>query len=148
MSNSDEKSTSHQMELKFDTSELSSLQNEIKRVASRAISESSKSRWHIAAEISEMMGMEVTKSMLDCWTAESKEGHRFPLFVLPAFCITTENYDLIRLICKACQGLFLGKDTAILAEIARMDKQIKKLQEKREQLLKLSNMLDKKDGEE
>ena len=44
------------------------------------------SRVQVAGEMSHLIGdVEVTRFMLDTWTAESKEGHRFPAEYLPGF---------------------------------------------------------------
>ena len=37
------------------------------------------SRHQIAARMSELLGHDVTKHQLDSWTAESRDGWRFPL---------------------------------------------------------------------
>jgi hypothetical protein len=36
------------------------------------------SRYQVAAKMSELLDVDITKTMLDSWTAESKEQHRFP----------------------------------------------------------------------
>ena len=55
---------------------------DIDRFFRESISESLKncplSRYQVAARMSELTGQEISKAMLDSWTAESKEGHRFP----------------------------------------------------------------------
>ena len=47
-----------------------------------AISEALKrcplSRYQVVARMSELTDTDITKTMLDSWTAESKEQHRFP----------------------------------------------------------------------
>jgi len=53
---------------------------DIDRTFREAISEALKrcprSRWEVAGRMSELTGQEITKSMLDSWTAESKEQHQ------------------------------------------------------------------------
>ena len=44
------------------------------------------SRYEIAGRMGRALSTEVTKFQLDAWTAESKEGHRFPLAYTPAWC--------------------------------------------------------------
>ena len=39
--------------------------------------------------MSDLVGREVSKTMLDAYTSESKEGHRLPAELLPAFCEAT-----------------------------------------------------------
>ncbi|MFH2012574.1 MAG: hypothetical protein ABIJ37_07750 [Pseudomonadota bacterium] len=85
------------------------------------------SRYHVAGRMSELTGTEITKSMLDSWTAESKELHRFPAIFLPAFCIAVGNSGLINFIGKKA-GVFVlpGK------EVLRAD--IQKLLEQRDEI--------------
>ena len=127
---------SDQLELKFDKPNFVKLNQEIKYITSKAIAGCEKSRWQIAEELSEMVGREITVTMLNHWTAESKAGHRMPAEIIPAFCITTNNYDLIRLLSQACRGKFLESQEAILAEVAQLDKQIKKKESKKQELMR------------
>lgn len=50
------------------------------------------SRHQIAARMSELLGHEVTKHQLDSWTAESRDGWRFPLEYLPALEVALETH--------------------------------------------------------
>lgn len=43
------------------------------------------SRFVVAAKMAELTGHDISKNQLDSWTAESREGWRFPLEYLPAF---------------------------------------------------------------
>jgi hypothetical protein len=54
------------------------------------------SRWEIAGRMGRALGAEVTKWQLDAWTAESKEGHRFPAAYLGAWCWATGSDRLLR----------------------------------------------------
>ena len=126
-----------QMELKFDKPNFVKLNQEIKYITSKAIAECEKSRLQIAEELSEMVGREISITMLNHWTAESKAGHRIPSDIIPAFCITVKNFDLIRLLSHACRGKFLESQEAILAEVAQLEKQIKNKESKKQELMRL-----------
>jgi hypothetical protein len=60
-----------------------------------SIKECSKSRAAIAEEMSYLLGERVTEQMLNCYTAESKQQHRFPLLFVPAFCVVTGSPELL-----------------------------------------------------
>ena len=99
------------------------------------------SRWEVAGKMSHLLGIEITKYMIDAWTAESKDGHRFPAEYLPAFCeVTGDRLPLSMLAKKA--GLFaLPGPDAMRAEIQKLDEQTKHLQrEKQKRLLFLKEM--------
>lgn len=53
------------------------------------------SRHEIAAKMSELLGHDISKHQLDSWTAESREGWRFPLEYLPALEVALETHDLL-----------------------------------------------------
>jgi hypothetical protein len=85
--------------------------------------------------MSELLATEITKHMLDSWTAESREGWRFPLSYAPAFEAATGTYALIDLLARkrGCSVLH-GKD-ALLAELGRLD-QLEQETRKKRRILK------------
>lgn len=76
------------------------------------------SRYEVAARMSELTGHEITKSMLDNFSAESHEKHRFLCQFLPAFIIGTGGQrrgsaiPQIRAIRPSRSRGFTGRDTA------------------------------------
>lgn len=80
------------------------------------------SRHQIAARMSELTGQEITKHQLDSWTAESREGWRFPLEYLPALEVALETHDITAWLAslRGCKVL-VGKE-AIDAEIGKMER--------------------------
>ena len=50
----------------------------MKEAIAEAIKGSGLKRYAIAGQMSEMLGTEITESMLNAYTAESKEGYRMP----------------------------------------------------------------------
>ena len=67
----------------------------LRQLASEAIANCTLSREQIAEHMSYVLGLQVTVIMLNCWTAESKDRHRFPLAFLPAFCHATGDQRLL-----------------------------------------------------
>jgi hypothetical protein len=98
------------------------------------------SRYEVAARMSELVGQEITKSMLDNYTAEAHEKHRFPCQFLPAFVIATGGQRRAFEVLSRKAGLFaLPGPEALRAEIQRLDEQGKKIKaekHKREIFLK------------
>jgi len=82
-------------------------------------------RYQVAARMSELVGQDITKTMLDSWTAESKEQHRFPAIFLPAFCEATgQTYPLAMLGQSARVFVMQGPD-ALRADIRRDEETIR-----------------------
>jgi len=61
----------------------------LRRLLTAAIKRSGKKRPQIAEEMTPLVGVRVTESMLNDFTATSKRGVRFPAAWLSAFCIVT-----------------------------------------------------------
>ncbi|HDH51260.1 MAG TPA: hypothetical protein ENG95_07390 [Nitrospirae bacterium] len=84
------------------------------------------SRYDVAARMSELTGDDITKSMLDNWSAEAHKKHRFPCQFLPAFRISTGGRQTFDVLSRR-SGLFAlpGKE-AIRVEIQKIDEAQKK----------------------
>jgi len=118
---------------------------DIDRQFRAAISEALKhcplSRWQVAARMSELTGGEITKVMLDSWTAESKELHRFPAIFLPAFCEAAGRSEPLKMMGRLVGVFILPGPEALRAEIQRIEEDINKKQtEKRKRLVFLKEM--------
>lgn len=115
-----------------------------RRILSDCISKSKLSRYQICAKISELLGVDVTVTMLNSWTAGSHEQHRFPAEYLPAFCEAVGCYDSIAFLAQKI-GLFLMPGSeALRSEIQKFEEQIKKLQEEKEKRIYFLNEAEKK----
>ena len=99
------------------------------------------SRYQVAARMSELCDTDITKTMLDSWTAESKEMHRFPAIFLPAFCEAVGQSDPLKLIGDPVGVFILPGPEALRAEIQRLEEEIgKKQAEKKKRLVFLKEM--------
>ncbi|WP_024296655.1 hypothetical protein [Methylomicrobium lacus] len=68
---------------------------QFRHLLSEQVKASPLSRHQIAARMSELVGHEITKHQLDSWTAESREGWRFPLEYLPALEVALDTHELL-----------------------------------------------------
>jgi len=109
---------------------------QLREAISEAIRRCQSSRFQIAARMSELLGLEISKSMIDSWTAESREGvNRFPACYLPAFCDAVGSLEPLRIMVDLLGAYVIEGEEAILTEIGRIDDQKKKLSD-REKALK------------
>jgi hypothetical protein len=119
-------------------SEKSSVDATLRSIISDSLKHSPLSRWEVAGKMSEILGTEITKSQIDSWSAESKDGHRFPLIYIDAFCRASGDKSLIHYICRLCGGYFIeGQDTLKL-ELGR-------IQEKREEIQQVEEELQRRE---
>lgn len=81
-----------------------------------------RNRFEVAAHMSELTGHEITKHQLDSWTAESREGWRFPLEYLPAFEVAVGTHQITTWMAdlRGCKVL-VGKE-ALDAEIGKLER--------------------------
>jgi len=103
------------------------LQQRLREELKRAIRESDLSRWEIAGQMSDLIDSEISKYMIDAWTAESKEGHRFPAEYLPAFCRVTGSRGPLAMLAEAAGLYALPGPEALRAEIQKLDEEQKRL---------------------
>lgn len=97
---------------------------------SEGLRQSGLSRFEAAARMSELVGVEITKSQLDSWTAESKEYHRFPAEYLPAFCQVTGHKEPLKVMARMIQCYLLESEDALMAELGKIDQAKKDLTKK------------------
>lgn len=124
--------------LDIDTELRSALTEDLKHAKDQTGRELS--RYEVAARMSELTGVEITKSMLDNYTAKTHENHRFPCQFLPSFIIATGGQRRTFEVLSRHSGLFaLPGLEALRAEIQQFYEQRKKINseiEKRELFLK------------
>lgn len=109
---------------------------EISVAVSKSIRQCDKSRWQIAAELSQLTETDITKSMLDHWSGESHEKHNIPAWVADAFCHVTGS-NLVKDVIAGQDGTFAtGKDAQYL-ELAKAISRRDRLNNRIEDLQKI-----------
>ena len=106
----------------------------IKDGISEGIKNSGLKRYAIAGEMSEQLGVEITESMLNSWTAESKEGHRMPAEYYPIFCKLTQDFAILEILTASAGGRMVKSEEIYLLEMGRLQQAEKAIQVKRTQL--------------
>lgn len=95
----------------------------LREALSDALAHAEGDRHDIAAEMSRLTGRDISRYMLDAYTAESRADHNFPLRYAAAFEVATHSYCLTNLLAKARGCRVLVGDDALLAELGRIDRQ-------------------------
>lgn len=117
---------------------IAGLDQELRQALSRTLKAQPVSRYEVAAKMSEMLGDEVSKNMLDAYTAESRETHQISVVRLVALILATADYDLLAMIAEKVGCRLLIGEQAIGAEIGLIDQEIEELRARRNQLKRLS----------
>lgn len=95
---------------------------EVRGLLGRVLKESPLSRFEVAAKMSELVGVEITKYQIDSWTAQSREDWRFPLEYLPALEVACETHAITAWAAEVRGGrLLIGRD-ALNAELGRLER--------------------------
>jgi hypothetical protein len=116
----------------------------LRGVVSQAIRECPKKRFTIAIEMSEVLGIEITASMIDAWTAESREGlNRFPAAYLPAFCHVVGSIEPLRVLADLVGCFVIQGEEALDLEMKRIEDQEKVLSDKKRAIKTIRNGIGK-----
>lgn len=83
------------------------------------IKECELSRPQIAGEMSHLLGVTVTKAMIDSWTAESKPQNRIPGEYIAAWCVATKSRRSLGVINEAAGAFVLPGPDALRSEIQK-----------------------------
>lgn len=104
-------------------------------IISDEIKQSKFSREEIAERMSGAAGGDrITVTMLNSWTAESKQLHRFPACYIAAFCAAVESDGLIRKLAKACGRIAISRQDALLLKRYRNELTINQLKKQNRKL--------------
>lgn len=114
---------------------LAGLERTIANAVSGILKEDPRSRYEIAAGMSAMLDDEVSKAMLDAYSAEAKETHNISLARFLALVAETQRFDVLdqlahRIGCKIIVG-----EEILTAELGHINVQMQRLRE-REALLR------------
>ena len=115
---------------------------QVAHLVSACLKESEFDRHEIAARMSRLTGREVSKYMLDAWSAESRENFNLPFYLVPAFeeACGPAIHTLTNWLAGVRGGrLYIGRD-AVSAELGQIER-------KREQLGRRAKELRKRLGE-
>jgi hypothetical protein len=112
---------------------------QLRSLLSKILKDCPLNRYQVAALMSELTGQEISKHQLDAWTAESREGWRFPLEYLPAFEVAVETHDVTAWLADLRGArLSVGRDAleTQLGRIERMKDDLARQEKAIKQLLK------------
>ncbi len=109
-----------------------------------SIKESVLDRYEIAAKMSMLLDQEITKAMIDSWTSESKEGHRFPMEYAAAFCMVTGHNKVLEVNCRPVGIFALAGPDAIRSELQRISEQKNEIASQEKELKAMLGLFNKK----
>lgn len=99
----------------------------IRAIITEALKRCPLSRYEVAAKMSVILGVSITKEQIDSWSAESKQKHRFPLVYVGAFCQAAGDFEIARYMAKLCGGYFIESKDALFLRLGRLEKRKEEL---------------------
>jgi len=106
----------------------------VSHLVSEILEEADVNRFEVAARVSQLTGREISKYMLDAYSAESREGHNFPFSLAPALEAACRTYRLTHWLVDIRGGELLVGREALDAELGRIEKQKETLNRRARQL--------------
>lgn len=95
----------------------------VAQLIARMLADSGLSRFAVAAAVSELTGKEVSKYMLDAYTAESRDEFNAPAYLIPAIETACKSHLYANWLAGVRGGrLLIGRD-ALAAELGRIERQ-------------------------
>jgi hypothetical protein len=89
----------------------------IRIILTEVIRKSAKSREQIAEEMTVMVGERVSLRMLNSYTSEAAEQHRWPSQYTRAFCYVVQDWGLLRCIVERAGFRLITQEEALLLEL-------------------------------
>ncbi len=91
----------------------------VREIVTAAIRNNTKSRQQIAEEMSRLTGAAVTARMLNSYTSEAAEQHRWPAQYTRAFCYVVKDWTLLRCIVERSGFYMITPAEEELLELGR-----------------------------
>jgi hypothetical protein len=95
------------------------LDHQVRTILSDACRQQRLSRAEIAQQMSRLLGRSVTERILNDFTADSHELHRFPLAWTAAFCHVTNDFRLLDVIVRRLGAQLINSEQARLLDLGR-----------------------------
>lgn len=121
---------------------LSNLESTTREMLSKLISESGMNRYGFAYKLSEILGKDITKTMLDAYLTESKP-HNMPFIVIVAASIIAGDSRILSLVCKLTGGAYIEGEETIDRSLSKISKLKQDLRDAEKLLILKKEMLNR-----
>jgi len=108
----------------------------VSHLVSEVLAHADADRFEIAQRISQLTGREVSKWMLDAYSAESREAHNLPFWLVAAFEAACKTHQLTAWLADIRGGELLVGRESLEAELGRLERQRQTLTDRARRLRK------------
>lgn len=124
--------------------ELAGLERQVSMGVSDILHEDPRSREEIAAKMSELLGEDVSRSMLDAYSSPAREDHKVPFSRFVALVSVCNRHDVLdRLVRKIGAGVLVGAELHT-ARIGDIDRRIEQLRAEKREVSKLAPVIKRR----
>ncbi|MBV1917588.1 MAG: hypothetical protein KUG65_05960 [Sphingomonadaceae bacterium] len=120
---------------------LAGLERQISGLVSTILHDEERSRLVLAAEVSELLGENVSKEMLDAYSSAAREGHRVPMSRFLALVAVCSRQDLLDQAVRPVGAAVLVGEEVHTARLGHIQRQIERLQTERKKIRGLAPLI-------
>lgn len=113
---------------------LAGIEQRICRTVGSILNSDSRSREVIAAEMSVLLGEEISRAMLDAYASPARDGHKVPMSRMFALVVVTHRHDLLDPLLREIGAALLVGEEVHTARLGDIDREIEQLKEERKRL--------------
>lgn len=106
----------------------------LKNAITEAIKQCNLSRYEVASKVSELTGHDLTKAMLDQYTAESREDCCMPARWLNALCFVTGTLEPINVLLEPLDAIAVSGEERQALELMQIEREIQVLERRKKEL--------------
>ena len=107
----------------------------------RVLKDDPRSRYEVAAGVSAMLDDDVSKAMLDAYSAEAKDTHNISVERFLALIAETQRYDVLDTLCHRIGCSVLVGEEVLTAELGHIQAQIARLTQRQSLLKKVAPVI-------
>lgn len=107
---------------------LAGLEQQVCSTVAVMLNSDGRSRWELAAKVSEYLGEDVSKAMLDAYASPAREEHKVPMSRFLAIMTVTGRHDLFDPVLRRTGAAVLVGEEVQTARVGHVRQQIRELQ--------------------
>lgn len=124
-------------------SDLAGIERVIASGVSTALKDDPRTRWELAAAVSQLLDDEVSKLMLDAYSSEARDGHNISASRFFALIAATGRFDILNAVCAMIGCKVLVGEEIHTAELGHLDREIAKLNERKKLLARIAKPIER-----
>lgn len=114
--------------------QLAGFEQRICQTVGTILNSDGRSRWDIAAKVSELLDEEVSKFMLDSYASPAREEHKVPMSRFLALVAVTGRHDLLDPLIREIGAAIVEGEEVLTVELGHIDRQMAALRDRRKRI--------------